>query len=449
MKSAMPLIALLVMAALVLISWSNVNDFRTESKEKYDQYMKKAEMYEEKKIYIDAVKQYESALKLKPENYELAMKLTGLYTELEDDKGYISACRKAINSDKTQAEPYIMALEKCCEIGENKQARAILAEAKVNLKDSQNVTEEQRSSIEQLELKIFGTNRTGPCNVDEFYGFHQINGKGDPVALVKKDDRFGIINGHGSKLTRLDYDEIGLPASGLMAVMKDGERFFFTSSGGYRKVVPDGEAEALGCFSGTYAPVKIDGKYGYINQKMDQGHFDYDYAGSFENGAAIVQKDGKWGVIGTDFSEKVAPDFDEIKIDYYGFGLTYGVFFGKKGESWGMYKTSGELLADGFEDVRLFASAQPAAVKQGGKWGFADRTGKIVIDPKYDDADSFSCGYAPVKQNGEWGCINREQLMVIEPQYDLISAFNSEGVAYCEDEEDKKFLIVTVYDEKE
>lgn len=448
MKPVIPLAALLVMVVLLLISWSNIGDVRTEAQRKYDQYIKKAEMYEDKKIYIDAVKQYEAALKLKPENYDLAMKLTGLYTELEDDKGYISACRKAIGSDKSQADPYIMALEKCCDIGDNKQARAILKQAKTNLKDAQNVTEEQRSEINRLELKIYGSSRTTPFTADQFFGFHQINGKGDPVALVQKDGLFGIINGHGTKLTKIGYEEIGLPANGLQAVLEDGERFFVTASSGYRKVVPDDAAEALGCFSGTYAPVKAGGKYGYINQKMEQGHFDYDFAGSFENGAAIVQKNGKWGLIGTDFSDKVPAEFDEIKMDYYGFGLTYGVFFGRKGSTWGMYRTNGELLADGFEDVRLFASAEPAAVKKDGKWGFADKTGKIVIDPEFEDADSFSCGYAPVKQHGEWGCINSEKLLVIEPQYDLLSAFNSGGVAYCEDEDDKKFLIVTVYDEE-
>lgn len=449
MKPVIPLAALMVMAALLLISWSNLSDIRTETTKKYNQYMKKGEMYEEKKIYIDAVKQYESALKLKPENYELAMKITGLYTELEDDKGYISACRKAIKSDKSQAEPYIMALEKCYEIGENKQAHEILNQAKTNLKESQNVTEKQRESLEKLELRIYGDSRTAPCNVDEFFGFHQMNGTGDAVALVKKEGCFGIINSRGSKLSEILYDEIGLPANGLQAVLEDGERFFITSSGGYRKIVPDDAAEELGCFSGTYAPLKAGGKYGYINQKMEQGHFDYDFAGSFENGAAIVQKNGKWGLIGTNFSDKVPAEFDEIKMDHYGFGLTYGVFFGKKGSTWGLYNLSGEQLADGFEDVRMFASKQPAAVKKDGKWGFADKSGKIVIEPAYDDADSFSCGYAPVKQNGEWGCINREQLLVIEPQYEKLSAFNNAGYAYCEEEGEKKFLIVTVYDEKE
>lgn len=449
MKSVIPLAVLAAMGALVLISWKNVGDVRTQDARDFQQYMKKGEAFEEKKIYIDAVKQYESALKIEPQNYELAMRITDLYEKLEDDKSYISACQKAIKSDPSQAAPYIMAVERCSALGDNKQAAALLKKADENLKDSQNVAPEEQAKLDALKLEVYGDCRTSKINVEAFYGFHQIDGKGTSAALVQREGKFGIISNTGSNLTDTVYDEINLPANGLIAVMKDGERYFETSKGGYRKVVPDDKAEALGIFSGTYAPIKVGGKYGYINQKMNQVHFDYEYAGGFEKGAAIVKKDGKWGIIGTDFAMNVPAEFDEIKMDYYGFGLTYGVFFGRKGSTWGLYDLTGSQLADGFEDVRLFASDQPAAFKKDGRWGFVDKTGKIVIDPQYDDADSFSCGYAPVKQLGKWGCINRDALLVIAAEYDQLSAFNESGYAFCQQGDDTMFLIVKVYATKE
>ncbi|GEM_PF-487193 len=445
MKKLMPVLILIGMCLLLVISWKNVFAARNASALQYDKTVKEAERMEEKAIYggdNGAIKQYQSALRQKPGNYEMAMHIVSLYDkmseaeELYDTDDYVSACEDAIKCDSKQAEPYWLAVDALLTVNKKKAAYKMIQKAKSKLENEkgeplEGVDTEILQKIEDARMEMLSSYDTSVFEYDTFCGFHQIGGTDPDRAKVSLDGKFGLISGNDRSIADCLYDDINLAGNDLIAIKQDDEYFFIAGSGG-RRVVTDSKADWLGVFSDKYAPVKYGDTYGYIDKKMREYHFEYEYAGNFENGIAPVKKDGKWGVIKTDFSAVNGFDFDEILVDAYGFCAPYKVFFAKSGDSWALYSAGGEKLAEGFEDVRQFASKQPAAVKKDGKWGFINLKGETVIEPEYADAKSFSCGYAPVQQDGKWGCIGLDRKMLIQPEFLAMESFSSEGYAYAE-----------------
>jgi len=94
----------------------------------------------------------------------------------------------------------------------------------------------------------------------------------------------------------------------------------------------------------------------------------YDDVGSFSEGLARVELNGKWGYI-----DKEGKEVIPIKYDW----------------------------------ARSFSEGL-ACVKLNGKYGYIDKEGKEVIPCKYDDAGCFSEGLACVELNGKWGYIDKE-----------------------------------------
>ena len=442
MKNLLPLIILMIMGLMLMVSWSNISDTKTEVSEKYKTLMQEAERYESKKIYVDALKQYDAALKLKPE-YDLALRVAGLYQQMGDDKGYMDTLETAIKCDPTNPEPYFKLIKVYQESGEADKLYKELVRAKNALSGSDRFTDDQQKEIQDLLKVLLGKISVYPFAFDECSGFHRYEGKGTSYARVRSGDQYGLIGATMSTVVTCSVDDINYMNGGLIPIRKNGE-YYWIDNGGNRKIVPDSAATEIGGFGGGIAPLQVDGKYGYIDTKMNESHYDYEFAGSFENGIAPVKQNGKWFVINRQF-EAVGPNFDEILVDAYGFCAPYGVYFGKSGSSWGMYNTAGEKIADGFEEVKQFASTQPAAVKKDGKWCFITLSGEIKFETDYADANSFSCDYAPVKKGDLWGCINQQQEMLIDPQFNQLSSFTEAGSAIGENAEGLCTVYITRY----
>ncbi|MBQ9907035.1 MAG: WG repeat-containing protein [Oscillospiraceae bacterium] len=442
MKRLLPLIVLLVMCAMLLVSWSNISATRTEVAEKYKSLMAQGELYEEKRIYIDAVKQYDAALKLRPD-YQLALHVSDLYSELKNDKGYINSLDTAITCDPLNPEPYFKIIDFYKDNGEPDKLYRALLRAKEALSASDQMTDEQKKRIRTELQLLLGDITVYHATYESCSGFHRYEGKGSSYIKVCVEGKYGLLDAKMNKYMEPTTEDCGYPNGGLIPIRKNGE-YYFIDTAGHRKIVSDKPASVIGSFGGGVAPLQVDGKYGYIDTKMRESHYEYEFAGSFEKGIAPVKQNGKWFVINKQF-QPVGPNFDEILVDEYGYCSPYGVYFGKSGNTWGMYSTAGAKIADGFEEVRQFASNQPAAVKKDGKWCFVTLSGEIVLETEYEDADSFSIGYAPVLKNGLWGCIDREGEIIVNPQFKQLSAFNEEGYAIGENAEGLCTVVIRQY----
>ena len=111
----------------------------------------------------------------------------------------------------------------------------------------------------------------------------------------------------------------------------------------------------------------------------------YDEVGSFSEGLARVEKDGKDG------------------------------FINKKGE---------EVVKVGKYDKVEYFNEGMACVEKDGKWGFINKKGEEIAKVgKYDDVSDFSKGMARVEKGGKWGFINKKGEEVVKPEYDGVGDF--------------------------
>lgn len=144
------------------------------------------------------------------------------------------------------------------------------------------------------------------------------------------------------------------------------------------------------------APVKRNGKYGFINEKKEEIiPCKYDYCEGFVNGAAKVKLNGKYGLINKKGIEFIPPVYDHIKeIKKYVIvclNNKYGLF-NINGEKIIPPKYEDIILVSTYEDVgniykhakRLF-NDRPAeaviAIKENGKWYYTDKQGKKIGEP--------------------------------------------------------------------
>lgn len=441
----MPLVIMAVMLIMLLMSWDNISNFKNENKRQYNEYIQKAQAYEEKEIDIDAVKYYERALGVFPNDYETAMKIVSIYDKLGNNEKYMTALNNAINSDETKPEPYLMYAKAKLADGKKQDAYTMLRKAENKLMSLKDRPQESLDEISDLLDSLTGNYNLLNYPYNEYYGLHYIGGGGPGQSLVRTGDKYGLVDGTGTEIASCVFDDISFNAGELIGRKAD-DGYFYTDLSGNKKIVTDVPAEYLGPFTGQYAPVKINGLYGYISKEMEQIHFEYEYAGPFENNIAVVKKDGKWGLINTSFASPTGFVYDEILIDHYGFCATYGVFFAKKdGGKYSLYNLSGQELASGLEDARQFECLEPAAVCVNGKWGYMAPNGQMVIEPQFEDAQSFSIGFGPVKTGGKWGCIDFNAKTLVKPEFDYMGPLNRDARAYVEKEGKPFFIKIDIY----
>jgi len=229
-------------------------------------------------------------------------------------------------------------------------------------------------------------------------------------------------------------------------------------------------------------PVKVEGKYGYIDKEgkiVIQPKFAA--ASRFAEGLAGVQNDtGKWGFIDGSGSYRIQPAFEAVQFfseglaavmqgEQYGFIDSNGKmviepkFAGAKGfkdgfatvvraekmantvvQTSGFIDKQGKYLVELLSDAGGFSEGLAAARWMGQYFSYIDTSGKKVIEPgpganrHFQRAGEFSEGLAPValQQTGRWGYINRRGEIVISPKFGMAQSF-SEGRAAVVDRSGK------------
>lgn len=123
-----------------------------------------------------------------------------------------------------------------------------------------------------------------------------------------------------------------------------------------------GRVEAVGDFGDNLAPVRVGGKWGFMNRAFHLGvEPRWDEARPFVGGYAAVRLGAKWGYVNAAGRVAVEPRWDEA-FDF---------------------------------DESL------ALVRAGELWGYIDVSGRVAIEPQFTEAEPFFRGRARV--NAGWG----------------------------------------------
>ena len=210
-----------------------------------------------------------------------------------------------------------------------------------------------------------------------------------------------FIDPTGATILETPYKEAWETNNGLIAFL-DGSKMGFMDWQG--KIVIEAKFYRTiygrrDLFKENITPVSISpqnqNSWGFIDKTgKTVVRFDYDWAEQYQDGMAIVCKNGLYGFLDN---------------------------------------TGRQVMPLQFEDVWSFSEGL-AAVRKNGLWGFIDKQGKWVIQPSYLELPfgspiEFHEGLAIVRTASGTGVINTAGEMVIAPIYRTISNFDSDGIA--------------------
>lgn len=229
------------------------------------------------------------------------------------------------------------------------------------------------------------------------------------------------------ELADFEYDEIGLFGEHHIQVQKDN-KWGLLNTMTCREDIPceyyEDDKDNLFHPSSNfmfysmkegYAVIKKNGLYGYVNHNNQIIiACSFCYAETFSGEAAIVKTSGK-----------IACHYQSKNYKYY----TRRIEEFEEG-TWGLVNLQGELIADGYEDIKEFNDGL-AAAKKNGKWGYIDKKGKVVIPFRFAKAKSFSDGLAAVAFKIRYGYIDRHNNTIIPFKYIEAGDFQ-EGTASVE-----------------
>lgn len=208
--------------------------------------------------------------------------------------------------------------------------------------------------------------------------------------IVKRDNKWGVINVSNQKVIDIAYDMVDeLPGS--------DHRF--------------------------YRVVKNSLRYGYIDKYGNEVlEASIDEGRNFHNGMAAVKIKGKWGFINTDGQLAVKADYEDVK-DFYDDMAAVRV----KGK-WGFVNKNGRMVIDPAYQLTGHYNEGLVWVKVKGKCGYIDAGGNAVTELIYTKCSEFHNGLAVVR-DGDFGVINTAGLWVVKPKYKSISDYDENGFA--------------------
>lgn len=216
---------------------------------------------------------------------------------------------------------------------------------------------------------VYANNCPAPPNLvnyENFYCVSFLDLKTDEritkqdIAIVKKNNKFGVVNDKGNLVIPFEYDKINSA--------------FFKSN---RLIAEKNKKYGLIDYQNNIiAPFQYDVIYNAVYNKGEL----YDIRMDLPKEQQTYRNKWKYGLMDNDGNIVIPMEYHYIN-----------------GYSEGLY-----------------------AVRKDNLYGFIDNQNKVVIPFEYEDAKQFSESLAAVKKNDKWGFINKAGKVIIPFKYDFV-----------------------------
>jgi hypothetical protein len=242
----------------------------------------------------------------------------------------------------------------------------------------------------------------------------------DGVVIVSKDDRIGYVRRDGKILSSPTFLAGADFAGGVAWAQSQDNTYCLLNTEG--RTLREG-VEECAPFEEGLAPIRIGGKYGYIDRRATMIIVpQFDSASPFSEGVACVMESGQQWLIDCQ-GRRIAQI--EGRLERFSEGLA--VAYDRTTKKYGYIDTCGKpVIAPQFGMAAPFHEGL-AAVEMGEKYGFINRQGSFAIEPKFVHASAFVNGRATVQlldperpDRVRQGIVNRAGDYVVKPAYGWI-----------------------------
>ncbi len=145
----------------------------------------------------------------------------------------------------------------------------------------------------------------------------------------------------------------------------------------------------------------------------------FEEADVYSEGLAGVKIDGKWGFMNEDFRVQISPQFDFVNPFHNGFAkVMIGKFFG-------FINKKGKMVIDAKYEKTGEINGGYVNVLSGGLWGLLDSNGNWKIRPKYTSLGDFKNGLMAFESDGQYGYLDENNKVIIPAEYDYVEDFDS------------------------
>lgn len=240
--------------------------------------------------------------------------------------------------------------------------------------------------------------------------------------------------------------------NGYLYINYDGHFGIINKFGDF-VVEPRPEIGAIGDYAEDMLWVEVSKKFGYIDIN---GKFviepQFDKPGNFENGLALVSKEGKWSFINQKGQNLYLCRSDDWRvnrdgtiwvmrnnlwglIDSFGRIIVYPQFYDvyntdedaisfvvKGAESQYVFNRTGQVF-----ELMCWLTTDWIAININDKWGVIDMTGQYVVAPTFDDIGllNYDSSLLWIKENEKYGAINKYGQIIVRPQFENIGVFEN------------------------
>jgi hypothetical protein len=252
-----------------------------------------------------------------------------------------------------------------------------------------------------------------------------VNTEGKNIFGEKGPERISIVD---------DVTETDAFKNKIELIRDSGKLGFVIKKTGFRVepqydslIYSDADTESFyGNGEPPYFLARKHGKWGIITtQNTEKVAFEYEELVELEfNGKKLFRKAGKWGVMDRNF-------FIVLKNEYDSLIYEGGMYLAKLENKWGVFDNTFEhIIPFDYAELKMTADGKGFYVKNNkDKWGYYDKHGEIKIPLEFSVLEKFKYKdcfkYSKHFSGKGLGIINIDQTIKIEPVYDDVKPFKN------------------------